>query len=55
MTEDCLLLAPSEGDFQGAQGIMFGADDTLYLIGEAEIFSLAFHLDSGFAEGIINP
>ena len=55
MTEDCLLLAPGEGDFQGAQGIMFGADDAQDLIVKMDIFSLAFPLDSGITEGIMNP
>jgi len=38
----------------GGRGIVFGADDVQDLIGEADIFSHAFRLDSGFAEGIMN-
>jgi len=53
--EDCLLLAPGEGGLFGVQGIVFGADDVQDLIDEADIFSPAFHLDSGFAEEIMNP
>ena len=55
MVENCLLLAPGEVDLFGVQGIVFGADDVQDLIDEADIFSHAFHLDSGFAEGIMNP